>query len=125
MQKGVPWQWRERLVNRRLDHFELRYGKTFDSGGWDSWIVAAIVGLERRGLINVQFLVDKADPGNSRMLQEVRKELNFYLVELREQEPWRYLQYHSTTTSNVYSPVHWSFVKRATKAAQRQNVESH
>jgi len=103
-------------VNKSLDHFELRYGKALESGGWNDWIPIAIVGVKRKGLVNVQFLIDKDASRKSKIFEDAVKELNFYLVELREPDPWRYLQYHCGTTSNVYSAVHWSFIRASAKS---------
>lgn len=110
-QKGKPWEWREG---------QLRHGE--GSAGWDAWTLVAIVGREPEGLANVQFVMDKSDTGNSKMLQEAAKELNFYLAELREEDPWRYLQYHCTTMADVYSSAHWSFI---TANVGRPDKEKH
>lgn len=37
------------------------------------------------------------------------KELNFYLVEKGEKDPWQYAIYHCGTASNIYSDVHWGY----------------
>ena len=100
-------------VDKRFDHFELHYGEAFASGRVDAWILVAIAGLMRKGLVNVQFLIDRGDPRNSTIVEDAVKELSFYIAELDEPDPWRYLQYHCGTTSNVYGAVHWSFVNAA------------
>ena len=50
------------------------------------------------------------------MSLEVRRELDFYLVEHPRDypdtgDPWSYAVYHCSTGANVYSPVHWSYFK--------------
>lgn len=103
------WRWREAAVNRRRDHFELRYGSA-DNGGWDEWLPVALVGLPEEGVFPVQFLIDenirRREPN---ILSDLTKELDFYLVELGERDPWAYAQYHCGTASNAYSSIHWSF----------------
>ncbi len=92
-------------MNKKQDHFELHHGKAFGD-----LIPVAIVGRVRKGLVKVQFLIDRADPRNSKIVEDTEKELKFYLAELNEQDPWHYLQYHCRTASNIYSSVHWSVV---------------
>jgi hypothetical protein len=98
-------------VNPKQDHLEIHYGNAFGELS-----PVAIVACIRKGLVNVQFLIEKADPKSSEIAQDVAGELTFYLAELREPDPWRYLQYHCGTTSNVYSPVHWSFMRASAKS---------
>jgi hypothetical protein len=103
------WQWREGPVDRTLEHFELRWGEPLKSS-YDAMVIAAVVGRIREGLVNVEFLIDRGDPRKSEIIRHVVRELDFYLIELRKRDPWKYLQYHCTTTSNVYGSVHWSFL---------------
>jgi hypothetical protein len=52
-------------------------------------------------------------PDNSEHLQMIaatKADLDFFLVEKGESDPWAYALYHCGTSSNVYSSVHWSFV---------------
>ena len=103
-----PWKWSEGPVNRLSDHFEVRY-EDESSAGPDEWTPVALVGHSANRAFNVEFLVDRADPTHAAMLKAVEKELNFYLVEKREPNPWNYLQHHCGTVANIYSKVHWSF----------------
>lgn len=59
----------------------------------------------------VQFLIDliTTDIQTQRILKEIRQELDFYLVEKREEKPWEYMIYHCTTVANIYSKVHWGY----------------
>lgn len=50
----------------------------------------------------------------------VTKELNFYLVEKGEKDPWQYAMYHCGTASNIYSDVHWG----AAEEWRRRQVRS-
>ncbi len=123
-QKAGSCQWCEAPVDKSFDHFELRYGDASSSGGWDAWILVAIVGIIHEGLVNVEFLVDKTDARHSKIVEDTVKELNFYLVELGEEDPWQYLQYHCGTASNIYSSVHWDFIKGSANPTESQKALS-
>jgi hypothetical protein len=101
-------RWQEGRVDRAKEHFELRYGSVKDCA-WDEWLPAALIGLPFDGVVNVQFLVDPSDPLKEDVVSEVKREIQFYLFELKKPDPWLYAKYHCGTSSNVYSQVHWSF----------------
>ena len=103
-----PWRWSEGTVDRQSDHFELQYENASNAGPFE-WIPVALVGRPANGTFNVEFLISRADPENSAIVKAVEKELNFYIVEKREPNPWNYLQHHCGTSANIYSKVHWSF----------------
>ncbi len=80
-------RWMPGLVNREREHFQLTVGHPT--------VLTALVGWGVNGYV-VQF-VDGLAPT---ILDAVRRELNFYLVELKEADPWLYAKYHTTTASN-------------------------
>jgi hypothetical protein len=41
------------------------------------------------------------------MINAARKDIDFYLVEKGEANPWAYAKYHCSTAANIYSKVHW------------------
>jgi hypothetical protein len=85
----------EGKVDLRLDHIELIYGENKDP--------VARVGPRSRNTFVYELLID-----NTEIVSSVMKELNYYLIELNEEDPWLYAQYHCTTASNIlYSKVHW------------------
>ncbi len=99
------------------EHFELRYGDV-PTCGWNECIPVALVSRDQRGACNVEFLTERADLRNSKIVKDVVSELNFYLGELRtldRPDPWDYLRYPCGTCSNIYSAVHWSFVTQQTR----------
>ena len=103
------WRWQEGSVDRSSDHFELRYGSA-EEAGWGDWLPVALVGRSQPGTFAVQFLINQHDqPGYAEIIQHVKSELDFYLVEKREPDPWGYAQDHCGTGANVYSSVHWSY----------------
>lgn len=108
--------WREGRVDRASEHFELRYGDASTSR-WDECLRVALVSRDQEGVCSVEFLFERTDLRNSKIVEDVVSELNFYLGELRtpdRPDPWDYLRYHCGTCSNIYSPVHWSFVTQQT-----------
>ncbi len=111
------WQWREDAVDPEHDHFELRYGSA-ENSGWDAWLAVALVGRPTRNVFPVEFLIDRSGRPKAHVIRDVTRELDFYLVEKGEADPWAYAQYHCRTSANVYSTVHWSFFP-----AMRKNVQ--
>lgn len=93
------------------EHFELWFGSAADSSS-DAWPLVARVGPAVRGVFPVEFVIDRKSPAAAGMIEAVAREVAFYLVELREPDPWLYAQYHCSTTSNLYSHVHWSYVEK-------------
>jgi hypothetical protein len=110
-QLPLIWQWRQGVVDRRQAHFELRSGSAYE-GGWDDWFPVALVGPPRKGVFPVQFLpLDNIGQDEDSLRSKVTGELDFYLVEKGESDPWEYGRYHCTTAANIYSSVHWSFIQ--------------
>jgi hypothetical protein len=103
-------RWQKGKVDRTKEHFELRYGSAWDSD-WNGWTPIAVIGRPKRRFVNVEFLVDCAEPENAKAIHDVEEEIQFYLIDKEEPNPWGYAQYHCGTSSNIYSPVHWSFFK--------------
>jgi hypothetical protein len=124
-EEKVPprWGWRDLPVDPRQDHFDLRYGTT--QSNRQDWLLVALVGPPRDGEFAVEWLVDPNAPAHAEAAESVREELDFYLVELREPDPWAYARYHCSTTSNLYSRVHWSFrTETADPTRQRTSTRS-
>jgi hypothetical protein len=97
-------------VDRTKEHLELRYGSAEDHG-WDEWTPVAVIGPPADGAVKVQFLVDRSDPSNADAVSYAAREIQFYLIDKGEPNPWAYAKYHCGTSANVYSKVHWSFWK--------------
>lgn len=105
----LAWTWREAPVDRSGDHLEIRHGAVAD--GWDQWLPVALVGRPQAKIFPVQLLVDERI--TRQVLAAVMKELDFYLVDKREHDPWAYAIAHCGTAANIYSTVHWAFHPRA------------
>ncbi|MCX5677280.1 MAG: hypothetical protein NTX87_20025 [Planctomycetota bacterium] len=67
----------------------------------------ALVGPPSGGVFPVQFLVRGERAADAKMTGEARRELDFYLVEKAEPDPWAYALHHCNTAANLYSCVHW------------------
>jgi hypothetical protein len=99
----VHWRWIEEPVDQTRDHLRLVHD--------DCDSVVAIVGEPNGDAFPVQFLLedDPADSTRHSALQDVRDQLNFYLLDVGRPDPWGYAHYHCGTASNVYSRTHWGF----------------
>jgi hypothetical protein len=107
-QSGPPkWSWKEGAVDPDGEHLELRYGDAFETT-YKQWIPVALVGKPTRYVFPVRWLMERSTP-NQMVIAAVREELDFYLVELHERDPWAYALHHSRTMANFGSKVHWSY----------------
>lgn len=114
-QKRGLWCWKMGVVNTSEEHIEIRYGSADDSG-WDQWTPVALVSSPKQHTFTVQFLIEAQTLNESEMISAVKSELDFYLVEKSEKNPWIYVRYHCGTCANVYSKVHWSFFPKGWKS---------
>ena len=96
--------WVEGVVNRRADHISLSYG--------EGRRVMALVAPHRQHGFTVQFL-SKArrttGAGGDKVLDEVRRELLFYLLYVVGPDSWAFVRYHCQTPANRLSRVHWAW----------------
>ncbi len=81
--------WKEGPVDKKEEHLELVCGGFRGSKGCVS---VALVSAPKNSLCSVQLLIGASDEQNSKMLDSVRKELDFYLIEKGEANPWAYAQ---------------------------------
>jgi hypothetical protein len=98
-----PWRWAEGEVDTTRDHLRLYYK--------DDEQPVVLVGPPDDHVFPVAFLIEDsdADAHAQERLRAVRKELDFYLLDVGRPNPWRYAIYHSGTSSNLYSAIHWVF----------------
>lgn len=100
--KQEAFTWEESQVDRTADHLTLAHDH------WDDLV--AVVGLpNEEGCFPVEFLVRAApsDEQLRRVIDDVKRELDFYLLDVGRPDPWAYAHYHCGTMANVYSKVHW------------------
>lgn len=107
--------WTEGRVDTAKEHIEILYSDFMNEDGEALAPVARVApaGKSRHSFV-VEFLIRPEQPGAAEMLDAVRRELDFYLVEKCEPDPWIYAQYHATgTAANLYSHVHWILHKKS------------
>ena len=99
--------WVEGVVNRAADHVSLSYG--------ESHRAMALVAPHRRHGFTVQFLrkARRTEVRANQMLDEVRRELTFYLLDVVGPDSWPFVQYHCDTPANRLSRVHWTWHPKA------------
>ena len=119
------WAWREGQVDPRVDHLSL----------WSVEHEAEIarVGPPKEKTFPVQFLLPEGLTESA--LEQVRsatfRELDYYLVELGEDDPWLYARYHGGTYANLYAKIQWGWTQmhegrpesNAARAARERDEE--
>lgn len=101
--KSKIWEWREGTVDTDSPHMKIVFG--------DSAVAVALVAksVGNRFVVEFRQLPELDRKEYERIKLAVTKELNFYLVEKGEDDPWQYAIYHCGTASNIYSDVHWGY----------------
>jgi hypothetical protein len=100
--------WVEGVVDRRADHISLSYG--------EGQRAIALVAPQGRHGFTVQFLLKarRTETRANKILDDVRRELTFYLLELVGPDSWAFVQYHCGTPANRLSIVHWTWHPKST-----------
>ena len=115
------WCLVEGIVDTNEEYIKITYGAIGD-GDLEP---VALVAPDNNKTFTVQYLL-KPEPkneDNQKMLDAVRKELNFYFLELKEKDPWAYACYHCTTAGNLYSDVHWHHYPNGDKGESEHHAE--
>ncbi len=99
--------WHEGIVDTTIEHIEILYGD-FEKHGEEGLVPVARLspGGGKHSFV-VEFLVKAGQPNTTEMLEKSRSQLDFFLVEKGEPDPWAYAKYHCGTAANIYSDVHW------------------
>jgi hypothetical protein len=113
---NYKWSWKDGEVDLQKEYIELGYEADPDT------IPIALIGGRENNAFPVQWLVDTKAHKNKRMINLVKRELNFYLVEKEEPDPWAYAKYRCTTASNLYSNVHWSYYPEGDKKGKHSAI---
>ena len=95
--------WTEGIVDRKADHVSVSYGE-------GRKIIALVAPRSTKGF-RVQFLLRarRSDARANRILDAVRRDLTFYLLDVVGPDSWPFVQYHCETLANRRSIVHWSW----------------
>ena len=93
------------------EHMSLSYG-SFNAPGRDEppFPEVARVSPPQDGVIMLELLIDDSTTHDKEIITAVRSHVHWLFVEKREPNPWAYARYHCTTSANIYSRVHWSWV---------------
>jgi hypothetical protein len=104
------WRWEAAFVDATREYLELRYGSS-DEGAWDDSIVVARVGRPVNRVFPVQFVLPDDECEGAEAREAVGRSLDYYLVELGKSDPWEYAIHHTMTVANMYSRVHWGWIR--------------
>jgi hypothetical protein len=119
--QNYKWHWQEGGVDLQKEYIELVYEDDPDSNSNDA-VPIALIGRPENNVFTVRWLVGTGVPENLHMINLVKRELDFYLVEKEEPDPWAYAQYRCTTASNLYSSVHWSYYPEGDKKGKHSAI---
>lgn len=123
MKRGqILWKWAEGQVDPLSEHFELYYG---DIESEKSRCPVALVGPPKDNIFSVTWMADIRNPEEIPMIDAARKELDFYLLEVGDPDPWVYAGYHCNTAANVYSKIHWVYSPGDKPKDQRYALYRH
>ena len=92
--------WNEGKVDVSAEHIGIHFGEGKKP--------VALVGHSRRSGFTVQFLIKESTGTRSvEILNQIRQELNFYLLHAVGPNSWDFAKYHCETVANARSRIHW------------------
>lgn len=97
--------WREGEVASEMEQIVIVWGRP----GEGQIAVARVAPSSPSETFAVQFLLSNKDKKSRAIVEAVHKELDFYLVEKEEDDPWAYAIYHCSTAGNLYGDIHWGY----------------
>ena len=108
--------WVEGRVDRGAEHVSVSYG--------ESGKAVALVSQRASKEFTVQFLLKprRSDARAGRILDEVRRELTFYLLDVVGPDSWPFVQYHCESPANRRSMVHWRWHPSARTSSHRPRL---
>ena len=117
----ATWQWEAGAVDENTEHIELSYGAA-GKHPYESWTPIARLAKPNGHVFTVEWLLKPDAPRYEPMLTATRHDLDFYLVEKAEPNPWAYALYHCNTGVNMYSAVHWSYFPNGRAGKRRAST---
>lgn len=110
------WTWQEGLYDPTIDtthkHNWLELHYVPDPENPDTSFTVAYISPPQDEVFTVQLLLknlpDTVDPGP--IAYRIRQELDYFLSDLRERDPEKYLRYYCTTAANIYSRFQWAYM---------------
>ena len=107
-----PYTWQEGRVDQQLTHLEIYYVLDLQHEG-PSFLIAAIAPPKNHVFV-VELLSENlpVEMECGSIIDGLKREINFYLIEISEPDPWKYARYHCTTASNFHSHFQWAVSDR-------------
>ena len=100
------WKWKEDKVDPEDEHIRVGYG------GYDKpFVPVAMVAPGEEKCFLVEFLVKREElkPSKQKIYDKVVRQLDYFLMELNDPNPWTYAIYHCGSTANAYSDIRWAY----------------
>lgn len=110
------WELVEGKVDTAEDHFKIRYGD-INKVEPEEFILAALIGKGKNNCFIVELILPESLSKSmlKKIITKVKKEIEFYSEPRADMSPWEYAIYHCSTSSNIYSPVHWGYYPKGFK----------
>jgi len=70
----------------------------------------------------VHFVLPDDDSKGAEARAAVSRSLDYYLVEAGKPDPWGYATYHTMTQANLYSRVHWGWIRRGVESGRPEDA---
>ncbi len=90
------WHWEAGEVDELKEHIELRYGNAGETP-YEDWIPIARIAKPKNRIFTAEWLVKQNSPECQTMMEDAINQLNFYLADKNEPDPWGYALYHCNT----------------------------
>jgi len=108
LSESPNWTWREGSVDRKREHIKITYGNP-EQPDWNKFDLVALIAPPVKKILSVQYVISSGNPRYQEIIDKVKCELGFYLVEKGERKPWSYAIHHCSTAANAYSHAHWVY----------------
>ena len=70
----------------------------------------------------MHFVLPDDDCEDAKAREAVRRSLDYYLVGLGKPDPWEDATYHTMTLVNMYSRVHWGWIRRGVESGRPEDA---
>lgn len=102
-------KWVEGIVDVGDEHIKITHGDIENEQVLIALVAPAREGTDDRFVVEFVPVSDCNPAKLIQMREEVRGEIDFYLIEKDEENSWQYAFYHCGTAANLYSAVHWNY----------------
>ena len=70
----------------------------------------------------MHFVLPDDEGEDAEAREAVGRSLDYYLVELGKPDPWEYATYHTRTLANMYSRVHWGWIRPGVESGRSESA---